>query len=259
MELLQSRSLISINGEDKVNFLQNILSNDINKLKSEKIIYTLLLSSNGRFLHDIFIFQDDNNLYLDILAERKEDFIKRLSIYKLRSNVTIQNLDNIQVYFSETFHTEKFCFPDPRLKNFGYRLYGKFDNDSNNYNQLRIINLIPEAETELKYDKSFPLEFGMDYLNAIDFEKGCYIGQELTTRTKRRGVIRKAIYLAEADQELNTGDVILDYMENPIGNIMSTYNNIGISQVRIEELEKSEYKAYVNGKKINLTKAKWYE
>ena len=129
---------------------------------------------------------------LDCFSPRRDEILQKLSFYKLRSKVVIQKNDELQV--SQNFSNSG--FPDPRHSSLGYRSYTKNESDQsdNSYHLARIFNKIPESEHDLTYEKSFILEFGFDELHAIDYQKGCYIGQELTARTHYLGQIRKKIF-----------------------------------------------------------------
>ncbi len=189
--ILQDRTLIEIAGEDRKKFLQGLITNDVNKATAENLIYAVMLNAQGRFLYDFFIFEKDEKLMLDCFAPRRDEILQKLSFYKLRSKVTLQKNDELQV--SQNF--SNVGFPDPRHPSLGHRSYAKNESaqSEDSYHLARILNKIPESEHDLTYEKSFILEFGFDELNAIDYKKGCYIGQELTARTHYLGQIRKKV------------------------------------------------------------------
>ncbi|MBN8828567.1 MAG: folate-binding protein YgfZ [Sphingobacteriia bacterium] len=257
MQLLANRAIITLSGNDKEHFLQGIITKDINKIKSEKIIYTLILNPQGKFLFDLFIFEKDHMLYIDCLKDKKEDLIKKLTVYKLRSDVVIKEEQNIKIYFSNSNLNEENCFIDPRNKNFGFRVYSENESSDSKgfYEEFRVDNAIPEAEFELKYEKSFPLECGLDKLAAIDFNKGCYVGQEVTARTKTRGVIRKALYNIYTNHPIEIGNEIINN-NSSIGLVTSFYNNKGIGLIRDDELTSEE--VFINNKPVKVKKASWY-
>lgn len=190
---LQDRALIEIEGQDRKKFLQGLITNDINKVNGNKLIYSAMLNANGRFLYDFFIFEKEDTLFLDCLDTRCDEIIQKLNLYKLRSQVKISKNNSLQVIHN----LNNGQFIDPRHPKLGFRSY-QTDiancNDSSAYHAQRISLKIAESEYDLTYDKSFILEFGFDHLNAIDYQKGCYVGQELTARTHYRGQIRKKIF-----------------------------------------------------------------
>ncbi len=198
---LNDRSILEISGEDRKKFLQGLITNDINKATEKKLIYSVMLNATGRFLYDFFIFEIGEKLVVDCFAARRDEILQKLNFYKLRSKVEIKKND--ELFVTQSFSDQNFSessFVDPRHTGLGFRNYSKIQpRQSKNLNQnlyhLQRINLkIPESEHDLTYEKSFILEFGFDDLHAIDYKKGCYIGQELTARTHHLGQIRKKIF-----------------------------------------------------------------
>jgi len=200
MIIHKTRSILEIIGLDRKKFLQGLVTNDVNLATQNNLIYSAMLNSAGRFLYDFFIFEDGEKLVLDCHIDRRDEIFKKLNFYKLRSQVEItkndellvgQILENTDSDFSKDIKT----FADPRSSMLGKRAYGKNlqSTDSISYEIARIKNKIPQGEDDLTYEKSFILEFGFDELNAVNYEKGCYVGQELTARTHHLGEIRKKI------------------------------------------------------------------
>lgn len=190
---LTDRAIIEVSGTDRKKFLQGLVTNDVLKAGNNHLIYAVMLSAQGRFLYDFFIYEEGEKLMLDCFAARCDEIVKKLNFYKLRADVSIKKNDDLIVAHS----FEEQGFKDPRHSEIGYRIYTKkqeLENDASEYNFKRISLKIPDSEHDLTYDKSFILEFGFDQLNAIDYQKGCYVGQELTARTHYRGEIRKKLF-----------------------------------------------------------------
>ena len=194
---LETRAILEISGLDRKKFLQGLITNDVNKTSQEHLIFSAMLNSQGRFLYDFFIFEDGEKLVVDCPALRRDEILQKLNFYKLRALVEIRKNDEILV--TQSF--ENIGFADPRCKALGNRFYLKKSEeknftfqDSSKYHFTRISNKIADGELDLSYEKSFILEFGFDDLNAIDYQKGCYVGQELTARTHYRGEIRKKLF-----------------------------------------------------------------
>lgn len=202
---LEDRAILEISGLDGKKFLQGLITNDINKINSE-LIYSAMLSAQGRFLYDFFIFKQDDRILLDCLKIRRDEILKKFNFYKLKADVVIKKNDEIEI-FSDIYNSIKninFTFDDPRNKKMGKRIYATqkmpenlIEKDNKNYHYKRISLKIAESEYDLTYEKSIILEFGFDDLNAIDYQKGCYVGQELTARTHHLGQIRKKIFHAK--------------------------------------------------------------
>ena len=193
--ILKDRAIIELEGDDRKKFLQGLITNDVNKASEKNLIYSAMLNAQGRFLYDFFIFEIGNKLLLDCFASRRDEILQKLNFYKLRSKVTIKKNDELLVLHN--FSGEGFA--DPRHSKLGHHLYSDTLPLTTypsplQYNFKRIALKIPESEQDLTYEKSFILEFGFDEINAIDYQKGCYVGQELTARTHYLGQIRKKIF-----------------------------------------------------------------
>ncbi len=191
---LQSRAILEVEGDDRKKFLQGLITNDINKASSTNLIYSAMLSAQGRFLYDFFIFEIGEKIILDCSVIRRDEILQKLNFYKLRSKVSLKKNDELKIFYNQNCQG----FQDPRHAELGFRLYSSDQNLSaksaeSEYNFNRISLKIPEGESDLTHDKSFILEFNFDNLHAIDYQKGCYVGQELTARTHYRGEIRKKI------------------------------------------------------------------
>jgi folate-binding protein YgfZ len=215
---LQDRTIIEISGLNCKEFLQGLLTNDANKITEKNLIYSFMLNAQGRFLYDFFIFEKDGKILLDCYFSRVGEIVKKLNFYKLRAKIEIKKNEEIKVFFSERKIDDKLCLEDPRSPKMKYRAYdiprqAQDDSAANlilslpkdemqHYHYLRIINKIPESEHDLTYEKSFVLEFGFDNLNAIDYNKGCYVGQEPTARIHHLGQIRKEIIYIKPQQKL---------------------------------------------------------
>ena len=190
--ILDDRAIIEIAGEDRKKFLQGLITNDVNKASATNLIYSAMLNAPGRFLYDFFIFEIGETLFLDCFAARRDEIFQKLTFYKLRSQVTLKKNDDLTIL--QSFSSGQFA--DPRHLELGFRSYSSATSDisENSYHSKRIALKIPESEHDLTYEKSFILEFDFDNLNAIDYQKGCYVGQELTARTHYTGQIRKKLF-----------------------------------------------------------------
>lgn len=217
--LLKHRFVLKLIGSDTLKFIQGLITQDINLLEQQSLLYSLLLSPQGKFQYDMFMWQTDFALYID--TDRPDDLYTHLNRFKLRSDVQIEKTD-INVYASLTSMTnqpEGALFKDPRHNDMGFRFYRHIPLDSSmtleEYDDHRIGLTIPDGTRDMTVDKSIPLEWNMDKLNAISWDKGCYIGQELTSRTKHLGLIKKRI------QTLHTKDLPQDPLDKTIRHIKS--------------------------------------
>lgn len=265
---LKDRALIKVSGTDVIKFLQGLLTNDITKLSEDNpIVYSCFLTPQGKFFADLFVITNNENLYIDISSARKTEIIRKLNMYKLRGNIEFESTMHKVVY---TTHSKdltnsivnSFLFKDPRSPELGHRayidpyefnfLFESEEEDQNFYEEKRIELLIPEGDKDLIPEKSFPLEYGLDRLNAIDFNKGCYLGQELISRTHYIGVIRKKIYFVSSSQSLPPlgHEIFADKVK--LGIICSSCKNKGLALIRSEELEKLPVNAIITCNNIEI-------
>lgn len=203
-EQLKERALLEISGEDRFKFLQNIISNDAYKLEKDEVIYSLILSPRGKFLFDFFAYRVGEVILLEYYQPKKAEFLENLQNYKLRAKIAIKELPEYKIIVTQTKpeFTAVNSVIDPRLSDMGYRVIVAdipTGQQTSWYEVARMRNLIAEGEKDMEYGRSFPLEFGMQKLHAIDFAKGCYVGQEVTTRMHHRLIIRKKLVLLESD------------------------------------------------------------
>ncbi len=272
----KNRVLLEIKGEDSRDFLQSIVTNNIDLISNNRSIYSALLTPQGKYLYDFFLFQESkiNSIIIDCEKSLYEELIKKLTIYKLRSKVEIIVKDKINVYaiygsnITELISNFKInniegstkevsnnlFFIDPRNRNLGLRVYSNnLLQDFNNlpkgvlseWNYIRIKNKIPYPYIDLEKEKSFIIENNFEYINAIDFKKGCYIGQENTARQKYRGTAKRKLEVAKiiGKEILNGERIILD--NKAVGTVRSSSH--GLYLVSINSA------VYENCKKNNLT------
>lgn len=190
---LKNRGLVHIEGEDRKAFLQGLISNDMEKLAPGKILYACLLTPQGKFLHDFFIHEGEGFLLLDCEGGvRAQDLYTRLSKFKLRSKVKLSVEDHNKVFAVFGDYNGP---PDPRHENLGRRSFEEpkdMEERSFDYwDRPRIELTIPDGSRDMELEKSTLEEGHIDKLNGVDWNKGCYMGQELTARMHYRGLGKK--------------------------------------------------------------------
>ena len=222
--ILDDRAILYINGEDAINFLQNLVSNDINKVSENFSCFASLLTPQGKFLYEFIIVKHKLGFFIDCEKSQSEEIFKQLNLYKLRSKVEILNLSNEFVVASFGYkkymsidgskdilgftlkYREDPILLDPRNKNLGARLIInleklylslkklnlKDDKIENYYNQSHKLGIVPKDLNKLK-NKLFGIECNYEELNGIDFKKGCYVGQENTARIKLKNKLSKRL------------------------------------------------------------------
>jgi folate-binding protein YgfZ len=194
---LTSRALIAVSGDDARPWLDNLLSNRVEDLKPGEVRAALLLTPQGKFLFDLFVIappaeEPQDILLLDVQADRREALVQRLTLYRLRSKVKVELVDGA-VWAAWGSDPGDGWSPDPRLTALGWRGYGREaakDAGEDAYDAHRLGLGVPDPARDCEPDKTFPLEADYDLLNAIDFKKGCYVGQETTSRMKRRSAVK---------------------------------------------------------------------
>src|SRR5579872_357751 len=187
---LKSRALVGVIGPDWRDFLQGLLSQDVETLGPGELRFGALLTPQGKLLFDLFILGRDDGCWLDVAADRREALIQRLTIYRLRAKVEIAA---VEASVWAVWNGAAGGAPDPRLLALGRRAYGRTPGgaaitDEAAYNTMRLALGVPDAAKDAPDD--YPIEANFDRLNGIDFQKGCFVGQETTSRMKRRGQIK---------------------------------------------------------------------
>ena len=240
--ILEDRSLIYLNGEDTKEFLQNLISNDINKVSETNTCFTSLLSPQGKFLYEFMIIKHKAGYLIDCEKSQADGLYKQLSTYKLRSKVEILNLSNEKfLMFDDAQDISGFTlkyredpiFLDPRNKQLGARLIinleklylslKKLDLHNKNLNDYysfsHELGIVPKDLNKLQ-NKLFGIECNYEELNGIDFKKGCYVGQENTARIKLKNKLSKRLLPIKIIRgELNEGESIY-YNDHEIGKVL---------------------------------------
>ena len=189
-----TRAIYRISGKDAGPFLQGLITTDIAALDRDAnggLVYTALLTPQGKYIADFFLLRDGADILLDVDAGLAETLIPRLAMYKLRADVQIAPTD-MQVRRG-TGPAPEGALADPRHADLGWRLYGaEGGDDGTDWDAIRVAHCIPETGIELTPD-TFILEAGFDRLGGVDFRKGCYVGQEVTARMKHKTELRKGL------------------------------------------------------------------
>lgn len=239
---LPHRRLIAVTGPDATDFLQNVMTGDIRQAGADQMIYALLLTPQGQILHDFFVSRipDADGYYVDIDGLRMDDFLARLKIFKLRAKVDIQPVDpaSLQVFIHATEG-----FTDPRHESLGKRLYRAtltgedINGDSDDYLDICTRAGIPDTHA-LHVQKDFVADMNLDKLGAIAWDKGCYIGQEVTARMHYKGLAKKRLLIIEG-RNIATGDMLFNE-GRVVGDIrqMNPRNPVqGLGLVRLDSLD----------------------
>jgi tRNA-modifying protein YgfZ len=269
--LLDDRSLLAVSGPDRRMFLQGLVSNDVEKVSPARARYAALLTAQGKYLHDFMMIEHDRALWLEAEAGRLSELKRRLSIYRLRARATLDQRPELAVGVvfgagapavmdlpEEPGAARPFgsgiAFVDPRLAALGVRCIlprvdirqaleciGLAKTGHPEYDRFRLELGIPEGGRDLVPEKSILLEAGFDELNGVDWQKGCYIGQELTARTKYRGLIKKRLMPVKVDGPAPAPGTIITSEGREVGEMRSSSDGVGLALLRIEPVVEGKH------------------
>lgn len=262
---LAGRAVLAIGGPDRVAFLNGLVANDVRRVTAEQAIYTGMLTPQGKYLYDFFIASDGERLLLEGEADRVPDLCRRLGLYKLRSHVSL-DATPLTVFAlmgersavplglaPEVGRTAAFAdglaFIDPRLPALGARALlpgasaevslaaaGFSPTGADAYDALRLSLGVPDGSRDMLIERSLPLECGFDELNGVDWNKGCYMGQELTARMKYRKLVKKRLLPVHVDGPLPAPGTLVHVGDREAGEIRSGHNGAALAMLRIEFL-----------------------
>jgi tRNA-modifying protein YgfZ len=235
-ETAADRILWTVTGKDAIGFLQGILTNDLRPLEGAPgIVWSALLSPQGKYLADFFVVRKaDGQLLIDIAADIAADTLRRLTMYRLRSDVA---------FVPSALHIHRGLgtppegvLPDPRHPALGWRNWTETPQEpaAIDWDAIRIANVIPESGIELQPDETYILEAGFERLNGVDFRKGCYVGQEVTARMKHKTELRKGLARVVVEGWAPVGSEITAN-ERTVGRLFTQSDGYGIAHLRFDQ------------------------
>ena len=282
--ILKNRGLISITGRDTKDFLQNIITNDINKVSRSNSIFAALLSPQGKYLYEFFVIEKNDEYLLDCDGSSTKELIKHLSKYKIGSKIEIKDISsnyvvgiisikNFKIIQKEIGvneltldYRESSVFLDPRNDDLGARIISPLEklyltikklrlNIGNNetYIEKAFLKGIPIEGLNNLQNQIFGLELNFEKLNAIDFKKGCYIGQENTARMKLKNKLRRRLLPIKVEGKINIGSEIM-FNNNKIGKVLIN-DPYPFGLIKLSEPDFSNFKnrhLTINGIKAKL-------
>jgi hypothetical protein len=264
--LLDNRGVLSVGGPDRRSFLQGLVSNDVEKVTAAEARYAALLTAQGKYLHDFMMVELGEGVLLEAEAARLADLKRRLSIYRLRAKAMIEERPDLAaaaVFGPDALATlalpaapgaarafaAGIAFVDPRLAALGARCIlprdiaqtalaeaGFTQTGFEAYDRLRLGLGIADGSRDLAVEKSVLLEAGFDELNGVDWNKGCYIGQELTARTKYRGLIKRRLVPVVIEGAAPPAGTIVYADSREVGEMRSSRDGQGLAVLRIDAL-----------------------
>ena len=282
--LLEDRGLISITGEDNKNFLQNIITNDVEKVSLSSTIFSGLFTPQGKYLFEFFLIQLKNGYLLDCDNKFTNEIINHLSKYKLRSKIQIQDVSSehvIGIISSDKFldiqksenktsdtilYRNSPLFIDPRNNKLGARIVSTLEKLHLTIKKLKLkivepniyfVNAhslgIPIKGIENLKEQLFGLEANFEELQAVDFKKGCYIGQENTARMKLKNKLRRRLMAVKVDKDIDAGDEV-KFNNIVVGKILIN-KPLPFALIKLFDPDLSDFiskKITINDKKVQL-------
>jgi folate-binding protein YgfZ len=244
MAELPQRGVIAVEGEDRLSFLQGLVSNDVATAGPGQAVWAALLTPQGKWLADFFVLADGDRLLLDCERDQMPMLLTRLTRFRLRARVTLQPLDAWRVFIAwdgPPPAADVPMAPDPRLPEAGWRILSPDPLPANagaaDWDEHRLRLGLPDGSRDLEADKTVLLEAGFDELNGVSWTKGCYMGQELTARTKYRGLLkRRLVPVAVSGPLPPTGTPVLREGTD-VGTMRSGSGQHGLAVLRLEALD----------------------
>ncbi len=236
---LDNRGVVKVSGPDAAALLNGLLTNDVTKASDTQAVFAAMLTPQGKYLFDIFVLRPEATVFvLDV--SRPLDFAASLGRYRLRSQVVIEAMSDVLQVYAEHEAPDAvdgaLKFSDPRLASLGYRFLAPTQTaePASTYHAHRIALGVPEPSVDLLPEKDFVMEGLFDELNGIDFHKGCYVGQEMTSRMKRRTSVKSKLCRVRyegAAPEFET-PILADNWE--VGRMRSCLEGIGLEGIGLE-------------------------
>ncbi|MDX1737550.1 MAG: folate-binding protein [Alphaproteobacteria bacterium] len=270
--VLEDRCLIRIDGEDRYDFLQGLVSNDVEKCRDSKVVWSAILTPQGKFLYDFFVYEYDGALLLECEKENMMPLGQLLRKYQLRSDIKLgienalsvillDDQSDISVICEDEIKSKGdlkafdkgLIFIDPRHEELGKRLVIRkeelesiaFENDPmivDAYTQKRVSKCIPEGNVDIIREKGLLLEYGFDELGGVDWRKGCFMGQELTARTKYRALIKKRLVVIrpmdgnEGFDSVLSGDSVM-LADKAIGDVRTKSSDAALAFIDLRKMD----------------------
>ncbi|MEZ5667535.1 MAG: folate-binding protein [Alphaproteobacteria bacterium] len=263
--MLDWRGAVAVTGADAVPFLQGLVSNDVARVAPDRAIWTAFLTAQGKFLHEFMVVAAGDALLLDCERARRADLVRRLKVYRLRSQATVAEAEaQVAVLFGPDLAEATgldlapgaaravpggVVYGDPRLPALGLRALldpdgaawlrglGLAEAPTAAWDRLRIGLGVPDGSRDLPPEKAILLENGFDELHGLDWDKGCYLGQELTARTRYRGLVRKRLLPVAVDGPMPAPETPVTQAGREVGTVHSGAAGMALARLRLEALE----------------------
>ena len=246
---LENRAVLKVTGAEREDFLQNLVTQDVTRARAQA---AALLTPQGKLAFDFILQPVEDGFLIDCAADSADAFVKKLKLYKLRRDVEITVTEMpVHAVWNDTpdRQTPKIegFFEDPRLPDLGLRCLGASPADlsdytastAQNWTKFRLSLGVPEGPTEMPPGSIFPMEFGFERMGAIDFQKGCFVGQEVTSRVHRKGSLRKTLHPAFFDTAVPPVGTPVMHEDSKVGEIIARHDGQALVLIRTDALTTS--------------------
>ena len=255
--IAEDRAVLRITGADRIDFLQGIVSNDVAKAGRNRGVWAAFLTPQGKYLHDFFLSADGEALLLDCEKARAGDLHRRLRRYTLRSDARVEAADDLVVVLATAdaapVTDEMVCFPDPRHRDAGCRTIaprsevkramaaaGVAAGDPLDWDRRRLELGLPDGSRDMEIERSTLAEGNADLLGGIDWEKGCWMGQEVTARMHYRGLAKRRLTPMRVDGPMPTHGAVVEREGKPVGECRSSAGDLVMVLARTEAIDEAE-------------------
>ena len=253
----EDRAVLRVSGADRIEFLQGIVSNDVAKAARDRGVGAAFVTPQGKYLHDFFLAADGESILLDCEKARADDLRKRLRRYTLRSDARVEAADDLTVALASAppapADGAAACFPDPRHREAGFRLIGARSAveraltdaglaaaDPLDWDRRRLALGLPDGSRDLEVERSTLAEANADLLGGIDWEKGCWMGQEVTARMHYRGLAKRRLAPMRVDGPMPTPGAAVERDGRPMGECRSSAGGLVMVLARTEAIGEAE-------------------
>ena len=255
--IAEDRAVLRVSGADRVDFLQGIVSNDVAKAGRDRGVWAAFLTPQGKYLHDFFLIADAESILLDCERARADDLRKRLRRYTLRSDARVEAADDLVVALASAdaipVSGAAACFPDPRHRDAGYRTIGARSTveqvmasagltpaEPLEWDRRRLALGLPDGSRDMEIERSTLAEGNADLLGGIDWDKGCWMGQEVTARMHYRGLAKRRLAPMRVDGPMPTPGAAVERDGRPMGECRSSAGDLVMVLARTEAIDEAE-------------------
>ena len=242
LALLPDRAVIEVSGEDRVSFLQGLVSNDVAEAAPGRAVWAALLTPQGKWLADFFILADGGRLLLDCEAGQVAMLTQRLTRFRLRAKAAVQPVPlRVHAGWGGAAPEAGIAAPDPRSADAGWRVLSDVPLAANatveDWDRHRLVLGLPDGSRDMEAEKTTLLEAGFDELHGVSWTKGCYMGQELTARTKYRGLLKRRLVPVHIDGPAPPPGTPVLHAGMEVGAMRSAVAGLGMALLRLDVVE----------------------